>query len=100
MLFLLYPQRKLTTVGKLCGASYINERFEKKLLRQLANEIYLVDRDKTLKSIVQASTTTFETYQKRIYDTSNSNEPLPIHIPYLRANSKKNFINNYLKLDW
>ncbi|KAF2124677.1 hypothetical protein P153DRAFT_325969 [Dothidotthia symphoricarpi CBS 119687] len=85
--------------SRLCGASYINERFEKKLLHKLASEVYLVKNGKTLKSIVQARTTIFENYQKRIIDITKREAPLaPIWIDDLRENRRKHFFQNVLEL--
>lgn len=85
--------------SKLCGASYINEKFEKKLLQKLASEKYLVKNGKTLKSIVQAKTTVFENNQKRKIDTSDRKAPIvQIYIDDLRENQKKRFYQNLLEL--
>ena len=90
---------KLTSTGRLCGASYINERFSNHLLQRLAKERYLVDNKNTLKSIVEKKTVIFENYQKRVFDvTTHEVEVIPIHIEYLKANRKKGFYPNNLLL--
>ncbi|KAF2707547.1 Hsp70 family protein-like protein [Pleomassaria siparia CBS 279.74] len=85
--------------SQLCGASFINEKFEKKLLQKLSSETYLVKNGKTLKTIVQAKTTVFENNQKRRVDTSNPRtQRVTIYIDDLRENSKKHFYQNLLEL--
>jgi hypothetical protein len=88
--------------GKLCGASYINERYEKKLLQKLAGETYLTENahnPKTLKSIVQTRTTVFENYQKRIIDvTRQREETYRVLIDDLRENRRKGFFTNNMEL--
>ncbi|KAF2181387.1 Hsp70 family protein-like protein [Zopfia rhizophila CBS 207.26] len=85
--------------SKLCGASYINEKFENKLLQKLASEEYLVKNGKTLKSIVQAKTTVFENSMKRRIDTSDRKAPrVSVYIDDLRENPKKHFYQNRLEL--
>ncbi|KAF1849715.1 uncharacterized protein K460DRAFT_360566 [Cucurbitaria berberidis CBS 394.84] len=85
--------------SKLCGASYINERLEQKLLQKLAKETYLVKNGKTLKSIVQAKTTAFEDCQKRTFDTNNRKGQLvSIYIDDLRENPHKDFYQNRIIL--
>ncbi|KAH7385873.1 hypothetical protein BKA66DRAFT_548581 [Pyrenochaeta sp. MPI-SDFR-AT-0127] len=81
--------------SQLRGASYINERFAKKLLHKLRKEKYLIKNGKTLKSIVQAKTTVFENYEKRIYDINREDAPyVSIEIDDLRESSKKRFFQN------
>ncbi|CAN9285841.1 unnamed protein product [Alternaria alternata] len=88
--------------SQLLGASFINERFEQKLLQKLANEKYLIDdvhNPKTLRSIVGIRTTIFENYQKRIIDiTKRKEETYIVHIENLRENQKKGFYQNNLEL--
>jgi uncharacterized protein YkvS len=84
-------------LGKLCGASYINERFEKLLLKRLKHEKYLVKNGKTIKSIAEGKVIEFENGEKRLIDTANENfETEPIYIDDLRANSAKRFSQNRL----
>jgi hypothetical protein len=88
----------LITAGRLCGSSFINERFEKKLMQKLAKETYLIKNGKTLKSIAQSRTSVFEGYQKKIYDISNQKAPLAsIPIDDLRENPKKHFYENRME---
>ncbi|KAH7378746.1 hypothetical protein BKA66DRAFT_610262 [Pyrenochaeta sp. MPI-SDFR-AT-0127] len=85
--------------NKLCGASYINERFEKKLRRVLDSEQYLIQNGMTLKSITQTTTANFENSRKRIIDVNNRDAPPEsVFIGYLRENVRKNFFQNRLEL--
>ncbi|KAL1794641.1 hypothetical protein ACET3X_006457 [Alternaria dauci] len=88
--------------NRLCGASFINERYAEKLLQKLANETYLIDdphNPRSLESIVQIRTTIFENYQKRIIDTTKRREETyRVHIENLRENQKKGFYPNNLEL--
>jgi hypothetical protein len=89
----------LTLIGKLCGASFINEKFEKKLLTKLGGETDLVRNGKTLKSIAQAKTTTFENSDKRTFDVTRNDSRLPVvYIDDLRPDSRKQFFQNNLEL--
>ncbi|KAE9377463.1 hypothetical protein N431DRAFT_329570 [Stipitochalara longipes BDJ] len=81
----------------LCGASYINERLEKLLLKRLKHEKYLVKNGKTIKSIVEGKVIDFENGEKRLIDTANEHyEPDSIWIDDLKANSAKRFSQNRL----
>ncbi|PMD30615.1 hypothetical protein L207DRAFT_549324 [Hyaloscypha variabilis F] len=96
-----YPLRLSDQVvppgSKACGASYINERFEKLLLKRLKHEKYLIKNGKTIKSIVEGKVIEFENGEKRLIDTTNENfETEPIYIDDLRANSAKRFYQNRL----
>ncbi|KAF3049353.1 hypothetical protein E8E11_004565 [Didymella keratinophila] len=87
----------------LLGASYINEEFEKKLLQKVASETYLwEDRipRKSLKSIVQALTNRFETYEKRFIDVMRPKKPIfRVKVEDLRENKyRKGFRCNLLEL--
>jgi hypothetical protein len=87
--------RIFTYLGKLCGASYINERLEKLLLKRLKHEKYLVKNGKTIKSIVEGKVIEFENGEKRLIDTVNESfETEPIFIDDLRANPTKRFTQN------
>jgi hypothetical protein len=86
-------------IGLLCGASFINEKFEAKLLKKLKDESYLITNGKTLKSIAQAKTTLFENYQKRIIDVTKNNVKIPVYIDNLRENTRKQFYRNNLELN-
>jgi hypothetical protein len=91
--------RRFTDSGKLFGASYINEKFEEKLLKKLANEDYLIENGKTLKSIVQKCATFFENNEKRRIDINNLRAPIAsIYIDNLRENPSKRFYQNRLEL--
>lgn len=90
--------------GKLCGASFINERYEQKLLQKLASETYLWDnprKKKTLKSIVQVKTTYFENWEKRLVDvtdTKRKDETHRVQIDNLEENRRKGFYTDNLEL--
>ncbi|KAI8933218.1 hypothetical protein NX059_009853 [Plenodomus lindquistii] len=90
--------------SQLCGASYINERFEEELLDMLANEEYLVDdvhNSMTLESIAQSKTTMFENYEKRIRDvTRPRQDSYRVRIEYLKGNPdpSKGLFPNVLEL--
>lgn len=84
-------------LGRACGASYINERYEKLLLKRLKHEKYLVKNGKTIKSIVEGKVVEFENGEKRLIDTVNESfETDSIYIDDLRANSTKRFTQNRL----
>jgi hypothetical protein len=83
--------------GKLCGASYINERFEKLLLKRLKHEKYLVKNGKTIKSIVEGKVIEFENGEKRLIDTASEVfEAQTVWIDDLKASPSKRFIQNRL----
>lgn len=85
--------------GKTRGASFINERFEKKLERRLKSERYLLGNGKTLKSIVQSRTALFENGQKRTFDVYNPRIlTRPIYIDNLRQNERKHFRPNFYEI--
>lgn len=93
-------QKTLTVAGKLCGASYINEKYEHKLLKKLASETYLEKNGKTLRSIVQATVPRFENFQKRRIDITNGRaETIRVYIDDLKENRKKLFYANILELE-
>jgi hypothetical protein len=84
----------------LCGASFINQRFEEHLLEKLASETYLVANGITLESIAQEKTLEFENGAKRDIDTTKpGDEHIQFKIPNLRKNTKKKFFPNNLFLD-
>jgi hypothetical protein len=86
--------------GKLLGASYIDEKFETKMLERLSGEEYLVRNGRTLKSIAQAKTTTFEHSQKRIIDVTQKNSRIfPVVVHDLREQRNKGFHDNYMEID-
>ncbi|KAH7067280.1 hypothetical protein BKA63DRAFT_521873 [Paraphoma chrysanthemicola] len=77
------------------GSSFINEKFEKKLEKVLREETYLFNNGRTLKSIVQSRTATFENKDKRRIDVSNRKTlPMAIRVDYLRENPNKGFYQN------
>jgi hypothetical protein len=83
--------------GKLCGGSYINERYGKLLLKKLKHEQYLVKNGKTIKSIVEGKVIEFENGEKRNIDAANDQfETDPVYIDDLRSNPKKKFKQNRL----
>ncbi|KAF1949105.1 hypothetical protein CC80DRAFT_497783 [Byssothecium circinans] len=85
--------------SKLCGASYINERFESLLVKKLREETYLVKNGKTIRSIAEAKTAEFENSQKRKIDTTRRGTTLaPIYIDDLQADPSRNFYQNRLTL--
>ncbi|OAK96902.1 hypothetical protein IQ06DRAFT_351485 [Phaeosphaeriaceae sp. SRC1lsM3a] len=86
----------------LDGASFINEKFQAKILQKLANEQYLIGNGKTLKSIAQAKTTVFENYQKRIIDvtTKKPTKPVTVYIDNLRESKNKKLLTNNIPLKW
>lgn len=89
-------------IGALDGASFINEKFQAKILQKLANEQYLIGNGKTLKSIAQAKTTVFENYQKRIIDvtTKKPTKPVTVYIDNLRESKNKKLLTNNIPLKW
>jgi hypothetical protein len=83
----------------VCGASFINEKFEQKLLKKIAKEKYLERNWITLKSIAQSKTTAFENYQKRIIDTTRKDiKEYTVNIDDLRQSKKKGFFHNNMVL--
>jgi hypothetical protein len=83
----------------MCGASFINEKYEKKLLKKLARETYLETNGRTIKSIVQAQTLMFENYEKRRIDTTKSHPgSYNVRIDGLRANKTREFASNKMKM--
>lgn len=54
--------------GDNCGASYLNDNFERLLLERLADETYLERNGETRESIVRHLVPTFEDYDKRSKD--------------------------------
>jgi hypothetical protein len=83
----------------MCGASFINEKYEEKLLKKLARETYLETNGRTIKSIVQAQTSIFENYEKRIIDTTRIHTgSTNVRIVGLRANKRRNFASNLMEM--
>ncbi|KUJ10098.1 uncharacterized protein LY89DRAFT_675587 [Mollisia scopiformis] len=105
-----YPLRLKREVGKPsgdnCGASYLNDYYEKHLLKRLANEDYLDTNGETRESIVRHLVPNFENHDKRSKDISR--RPCSrIKIPGLRGDRErglsgpaaKGFDNNFLILN-
>jgi hypothetical protein len=69
--FDLQSDHRLQVSAKLCGASYINERFTSFLMNKLNNESYLEKNGKTIRSIVDRKVIEFENTTKRIWDLNN-----------------------------
>lgn len=87
------------SAGRLCGASYINENFQKKLLHKLSGADYLEANGVTLTSIAQEKTNEFENHQKRVVDVNDRKAHIAtIFINYLREDRKKHFSKNNLEL--
>ena len=87
------------SVAALCGASYINERFEKLLLEKLETETYLVKNGKTIKSIVEAKVIEFENGDKRLIDVKDKTwEMEPVIIDDLKPNSAMGLYLNRLEI--
>lgn len=89
----------ITLLGELCGASFINQRFERLLLERLQDETYLIKNGKTLESIVEALSIVFENGEKRSIDTEDKYSELDtIWIDDLKANRQKGFQQNRIIL--
>ncbi|CAI6338266.1 unnamed protein product [Periconia digitata] len=85
--------------GKLCGASFINERYEKRLMEKIRDETYLIKNGKTLKSIVKAESINFENGQKRLIDLDEIRSgPYVVYIDDLREDKTKGLKQNRLIL--
>ncbi|KAH8685484.1 hypothetical protein BGZ60DRAFT_365995 [Tricladium varicosporioides] len=82
---------------KLCGASYINERYEELLLNRLQDETYLEKNGKTIKSIVEAKVIEFENGEKRQINTVKERFGVErVYIDDLRRDDTKRFSQNRL----
>lgn len=89
----------LHCLGRLCGASYINERLEKHLRDRLKRAKYLEKNGKTINSIVEAKVMDFENVEKRMIDLTNKDYQLEtIYIDDLQPDAKKGFDQNRLKI--
>jgi hypothetical protein len=98
-LYLTLDLLTIRIVGQMCGASFINEKYEKKLLKKLARETYLETNGRTIKSIVQAQTSIFENYEKRRIDTTKRQTGSSnVRIVGLRANDQRKFASNTMKM--
>ncbi|KAG4430982.1 hypothetical protein IFR05_013534 [Cadophora sp. M221] len=105
-----YPLRLYTEVGQLngdnCGASYLNDAFEKRLLKRLEDEHYLDSNGETREDIVRYATLEFEHRDKRLVDIAR--RPVgEVKIPgllgddqrRLRGLEPKNFKPGYVLLN-
>ncbi|CAG8958614.1 hypothetical protein HYFRA_00009931 [Hymenoscyphus fraxineus] len=105
-----YPLRLAKEVdsqlGDNCGASYLNDNFETRVLERLADENYLDVDGTTREAIVRQLVLDFETYDKRFKDVTKSPESA-LRIPGLRGDMRrglkgseaKRFEDNQLILD-
>ncbi|PVH73664.1 hypothetical protein DL98DRAFT_430923 [Cadophora sp. DSE1049] len=105
-----YPLRLKREVGQPtgdnCGASYLNDNFEKRLLERLADERYLDRKGETRKSIVRHLVPNFEDFDKRTKDIAKMPRNR-IHISGLvgdedrveSSGGPKRFNNNYLNMN-
>ncbi|KAH7083967.1 hypothetical protein FB567DRAFT_581428 [Paraphoma chrysanthemicola] len=96
------PLRLLAEVvapdSKMRGSSFINQKFERKLEKILREESYLFNNGRTLKSIVQSRTATFENKDKRRIDITNRKTlPMAVRVDYLRENRSKGFYQNIVQ---
>ncbi|ORY16547.1 Hsp70 family protein-like protein [Clohesyomyces aquaticus] len=99
-----YPLRLASEVvqpdSQLCGASYINEKFERLLMQKLKDERYLETNGKTIKSIVEAQIINFENGEKRTFNATVSSSYMPyLFIDNLREDpNKKGQYQNRLEI--
>lgn len=90
----------LTSIGALCGSSYLNENFRKHLLERLGSEDYLEDDGMTIEGIVDEGMVEFEFIWKRTVDLAASRDPnykVPtwvVKVPGLKESRRKRFIEN------
>ncbi|CZR65046.1 uncharacterized protein PAC_14946 [Phialocephala subalpina] len=84
--------------GDNCGASYLNDNYERLLLSKLSEETYLTHNGETLQDIVRLALQDFEDYQKREVDI-HRHPTGEVHIRGLLANPSKRFDQNCLYLD-
>jgi hypothetical protein len=98
-LTLIKPWSYLHCLAKLCGASYINERYQKLLLDRLKDETYLEKNGKTIKSIVEAKVIEFENGEKRRINTAKERFGVEsVYIDDLRKDESKRFRGNKLSI--
>ena len=94
----VYPNSLLA--ARLCGASYINERYEKLLLDRLKDEGYLAVNGKTIQSIVEAKVVEFEIGVKRQMDTEKEKFGAgSVKIDNLREDGDKRFKQNKMSFN-
>ena len=92
--------------GDNCGASYLNDNFEKRILERLSDERYLDRKGETRKSIVRHLVPNFEDFDKRTKDIAKMPRNR-IHISGLvgdedraaTSGGPKRFSNNYLNMN-
>lgn len=83
----------------MCGASYINKRYEKLLLDRLRDETYLEKNGKTIRSIVEAKVIEFENGEKRRINTVKERFGLErVYIDDLEGDKAKRFTPNRLSI--
>jgi hypothetical protein len=83
----------------MCGASYINKRYEKLLLDRLRDETYLEKNGKTIKSIVEAKVIKFENGEKRTINTVKERFGLErVYIDDLEEDKAKRFTQNRVSI--
>jgi hypothetical protein len=92
--------------GDNCGASYLNDGFEKRLLKRLEDEHYLDYNGEAREDIVRYATLEFENRDKRLVDIAR--RPVGgVKIPSLRGDDQrrlsglgpKNFKDGYVLLN-
>jgi hypothetical protein len=89
----------LMDIGDLCGGSFVNQRFERRLMEKLKHEKYLEKNGKTIRSIVEAQSIVFENRDKRTIDVVDKHAVLePIYIDDLKENRQKGLYQNRLQL--
>jgi hypothetical protein len=84
--------------GNVCGVSSINDSFEKRILKALREETYLETNGRTLKSIAQILTTTFEYHDKRTIGRKNEKERSSFKIAMLKQRKSNNLFQNRMEL--
>ncbi|KAF8853665.1 hypothetical protein BDZ45DRAFT_628746 [Acephala macrosclerotiorum] len=91
----------LTTAyqGDNCGASYLNDNFEKYLLKRLAHETYLEQDGESLEEVVKRLVPSFEDRDKRRQDVIIGRPYNTIYIKGLRSNREKRFKNQHIELN-
>ncbi|KAF2993988.1 hypothetical protein E8E13_001711 [Curvularia kusanoi] len=89
--------------SKLCGASFINEKFAERVEQRLSKETYLwenEDNSKTQKSVVEALTAQFENDQKRTVDViKDLRKETTFRVENLRKDERKGFQSNRMILE-
>jgi hypothetical protein len=78
----------LTSIGDLCGGSYVNQEFAKCLLEYLRDQRDLEKNGKTIRSIIDKQTVQFENGNKRTIDVTLNQLLEPIFIDDLKEDRK------------